>query len=159
MLIFRETFLRHFLIHFFETLFETFFWDTFWDIFWDIFNFSLKCFQSGCKCGGGRFSWLRTFCSLTSCTPLQPSVAVSKMLNLNYFHGTQCPWCPSYGSRCLSACNKETMFWNFTDVTLADQATNSIPTDNANMAIHGNVTQPGGQLWNQCNWRHLINKF
>jgi len=25
-------------------------------------------------------------------------------------------------------------------VTLADQATNSIPTDNANMAIQGNVT-------------------
>jgi len=38
------------------------------------------------------------------------------------------------------------------DVTLADQATNSIQADNANMAIQGNVamemTQPGGQLWN-----------
>ena len=41
---------------------------------------------------------------------------------------------------------------NLTDVTLADQATNSIQADNANMAIQGNVamemTQPGGQLWN-----------
>ena len=42
--------------------------------------------------------------------------------------------------------------WNLTDLTLADQATNSIQADNANMAIQGNVamemTQPGGQLWN-----------
>ena len=28
---------------------------------------------------------------------------------------------------------------NLTDVTLADQATNSIPTDDANMAIQGNA--------------------
>ena len=35
-----------------------------------------------------------------------------------------------------------------TDVTLADEDTNSIPTDNANRAIsEGNaVMQPGGQL-------------
>ena len=43
-------------------------------------------------------------------------------------------------------------FANLTDVTLADQVTNSIQADNANMAIQGNVamemTQPGGQLWN-----------
>ena len=30
-------------------------------------------------------------------------------------------------------------FLNLNDVTLADQATNSIPTDNANMTIQGNV--------------------
>jgi len=39
-------------------------------------------------------------------------------------------------------------------VTLADQATNSIQADDANMAIQGNVamkvTQPVGQIWNQC---------
>ena len=38
------------------------------------------------------------------------------------------------------------------DVTLADEETNSILTDNANMAFQGNVamrvTQPGSQLWN-----------
>ena len=37
-------------------------------------------------------------------------------------------------------------------MTLADQATNSIHADNANMAIQGNVvmkvTQSIGQLWN-----------
>ena len=46
----------------------------------------------------------------------------------------------------------ETPFANLTDVTLADEDTNSILTDNANRAIQGNVamhvTLPGGQLWN-----------
>ena len=35
-----------------------------------------------------------------------------------------------------------------TDVTLADEDTNSILTDNVNVAMH--VTQPGGQICNQC---------
>ena len=52
---------------------------------------------------------------------------------------------------------------NLTDVTLADQATNSIQADNANMAIQGNVamkvTQSDGQLWNQCKRRHPLTKF
>ena len=33
----------------------------------------------------------------------------------------------------------EWCFWNLADVSLADQATNSKPTDNSNMAIQGNV--------------------
>ena len=41
---------------------------------------------------------------------------------------------------------------DLTDVTLADEDTNSILTDNANRAIQGNVAMqvmlPGGQLWN-----------
>ena len=45
-------------------------------------------------------------------------------------------------------------FADLTDVTLADEDTNSTLTDNANRAIQGNVamrvTLPGGQLWNQC---------
>ena len=52
---------------------------------------------------------------------------------------------------------------DLTDVTLADEDTNSILTDNANRVIPGNVamhvTQPGGQLWKQCKWRHLMTKF
>ena len=52
---------------------------------------------------------------------------------------------------------------NLTDVTLADQATNSIQADDANMAIQGNVamkvTQSGAQLWNQCKRRHPLTKF
>ena len=52
---------------------------------------------------------------------------------------------------------------NLTDVTLADQATNSIQTDNVNMAIQGNVAmqvdQYGGQLWNPCKWRKLVNQL
>ena len=45
------------------------------------------------------------------------------------------------------------LFADLIDVTLADEDTNSIPTDNANRAIQGNVaiqvTPPGGQI---CNW-------
>ena len=48
-------------------------------------------------------------------------------------------------------------------MTLADQDTNPILTDNANRAIQGNVamqvTQPGGHIWNLYNWRHLVAKF
>ena len=54
-------------------------------------------------------------------------------------------------------------WWNLTDVTLADEDTNYILTENANRAIQGNVamqvTQPGEQLWKQCKWRHLMTKF
>ena len=53
--------------------------------------------------------------------------------------------------------------WNLNDVTLADQVTNLLQTDNANMVIQGNVamqvTQPGGQVWNKCRWRHLMTKW
>ena len=52
---------------------------------------------------------------------------------------------------------------DLTDVTLADEDTNSIITDNANRAIQGNVamqaTQPGDQLCKQCKWRHLMTKL
>ena len=57
---------------------------------------------------------------------------------------------------------------DLTDVTLADEDTNSILTDNANRALQGNVatqvTQPGGQLWNQAmqvtwpNFESICNK-
>ena len=58
---------------------------------------------------------------------------------------------PIYGSSCL----KQTIpFANLTDVTLADEDTNPILTDNANRTFQGNlatrVTQPGGQIWNQA---------
>ena len=48
----------------------------------------------------------------------------------------------------------------YVDLTLADEDTNSILTDNAKRAIQGKlatqVTQPGGQLCKQCKWRHLM---
>ena len=48
-------------------------------------------------------------------------------------------------------------------IVLVDQAINSIQTDDANMAIQGNVamqvTQYGGQLWNQCKLLHLMTPF
>ena len=57
------------------------------------------------------------------------------------------------------------VYADLTDVTLADEDTNSILNDNAKRAIQGNVmqhlqvSQPDGQLWNQCKWRHLMTKF
>ena len=51
---------------------------------------------------------------------------------------------------------------NLSDVTLAEEDTDSILTDNTNRAIHiqGNVamqvTQPGGQVCNLCKWRPLM---
>ena len=73
---------------------------------------------------------------------------------------------PSSLCRFFSSCN----FYRtlrpcveLTDVTLADEDTKSIPTDNVNRAIQGNVTmqviQPSGQVWKQCKWRHLMTKF
>ena len=49
--------------------------------------------------------------------------------------------CPSQTTR---------RFVDLTDVTLADEDTKPILTDNANRAIQGNVTQPGGQICNIC---------
>ena len=40
--------------------------------------------------------------------------------------------------------------WDLTDVTLADEDTNSIPTDNANRAIQGNVAM---------HWCNLVANF
>ena len=55
------------------------------------------------------------------------------------------------------------LWLHLTDVTLADEDTNSILTDNANRAIQGNVTmhvmQPGGQICNICKCRHLMANF
>ena len=44
-------------------------------------------------------------------------------------------WGPVYGSRCLYLCTST--LWNFADVTLADDDTNSILADDANRAIWG----------------------
>ena len=48
----------------------------------------------------------------------------------------------------------ERPFADLTDVTLADEDTNPILTDNANRTFQDNlatrVTQPGGQIWNQA---------
>ena len=46
---------------------------------------------------------------------------------------------------------------------MANEDTNSIQADNANKAFQSNmamqVTQPGNQLWNQMQGRHLMTKF
>ena len=53
------------------------------------------------------------------------------------FIGPRCPWGPIYGSGSLK--QTELPCADLTDVTLADEDTNSILTDNANRAFQGNV--------------------
>ena len=61
---------------------------------------------------------------------------------------------PIYGSNSLS--QTETPFADLTDVTLVDEDTNSIPTNNTNRTIQDNVampvTNPGDQFENICKW-------
>ena len=45
---------------------------------------------------------------------------------------------------------RETPFADLTGVTLADEDTKSIPTDNVNRAIPGNVVTQVNQPWNRC---------
>jgi len=69
---------------------------------------------------------------------------------MNPFYRTQVFLVRSMGS--LVSNSLREVWFNLTDVTLADENTNSILTDNANMAIQGNVamhvTLPGGQICN-----------
>ena len=75
------------------------------------------------------------------------SVVFSRQQDYLLYHGFVCGpmWYGSYISTPISlAFNKSARLWvkknwNLTDVTQADQATNSIPTDDVNMAIQGNV--------------------
>ena len=72
------------------------------------------------------------------------------------FIGPRCPWsdlCVRM-SGCLSV--SPPPLWNLTELTLADEDTNSILTDNDNRAIQGNVTQPSGWISNICKCRHLM---
>ena len=55
---------------------------------------------------------------------------------LTIFIGPRCPWGPIYGSGSLSLSPRG--FADLTDVTLVDEDTKSILTDNANRAIQGN---------------------
>ena len=66
------------------------------------------------------------------------------------FIGPRCPWSDLW----IRVSITERAFADLTDVTLADEDTNPILTDNANRTFQGNlatrVTQPGGQIWNQA---------
>ena len=66
----------------------------------------------------------------------------------NLFIGPRCPWGPIYGSEPMSLTDSQT-FTDFIDVTLADEDINSIPADDVDRAIQGNVAMqvapPGGQ--------------
>ena len=98
-----------------------------------------------------------------------------------FFIGPKYTWGPIYGSKCLTLTN--TPCWNLTDVTLADEDTNSILTDIVNIrAIQVNVTMHidatwwptlelmqvappddqilnGAIMFNWCRWHHLVAKI
>ena len=57
----------------------------------------------------------------------------SNRISTTVFIGPRCPWGPIYGSACPSVRPRPCV--DLTDVTLADEDTNSILTDNANRAI------------------------
>ena len=63
--------------------------------------------------------------------------------------GSRCPWSDLWVRVSVTV-----HFADLTDVTLADEDTNSILTDNANRVFQDNVaiqvTQSGCQLWNQA---------
>ena len=54
-------------------------------------------------------------------------------------------------------------FRDITDMTLADEDTNSILADNDNKAIQGNVAMQAApldvQMLNQCKWHHVVTTF
>ena len=56
---------------------------------------------------------------------------------IRFFIGPRCPWGPIYGSWPMSVTRR--LCAGLTDVTLADEDSNSIPTDDVNMVFLGNV--------------------
>ena len=73
------------------------------------------------------------------------------------FIGPRCPWGPIYGSWSHSLTHSLTdsiqdYVADLTDVTLADEDSNLIPTDDVHRAILGNVAMQvapsGAQHWN-----------
>ena len=104
---------------------------------------ALYCFIYICIC---ICSWLYSnFHLLLWCFVILSSPAL-----LLIFIGPRCPWGPIYGSWCPSVSTR--LFADLIDVTLADEDSNSIPTDDVNRAILGNMTMQvapsGGQRWN-----------
>ena len=67
-----------------------------------------------------------------------------------------CLWGPIYGSGFI---NTERRCADLTDVTLADEDTNSILTDNANREIQGNVAMQVIQPGDQCKLCYLVTQF
>ena len=59
--------------------------------------------------------------------------------NWMIFIGPRCPWGPIYGSSCQSVTPR--LCVDLTDVTLADEDSNSTSADDVNRAILGNVTK------------------
>ena len=74
----------------------------------------------------------------------------NQVASIAIFIGPRCLWGPIYGSGSLKLTLRP--FADLTDVTLADEDTNSALTDNVNRTFQANVamrvTQPGGKICN-----------
>ena len=71
------------------------------------------------------------------------------------FIGPRYPWSDLWVRLSLTF-SLQHLVADLTDVTLVDEDTNSIPTNNTNRTIHDNVampvTNPGDQFQNICKW-------
>ena len=70
---------------------------------------------------------------------------LAKAEDCSVFTGPRCLWGPVYGSRCLYLPPYKTFGWDFADVTLADDDTNSMLADDAYRAIWGKGGKGGYQ--------------
>ena len=81
---------------------------------------------------------------------LTPQLAQVQFIHALVFIGPRCPWGPIYGSWSLKL--TERLCADLTDVTLADEDSNSIPSNDVNRAFLGNVAMQvapsDGQHWN-----------
>ena len=77
---------------------------------------------------------------------------------MSIFIGPRYPWGPIYWFASLSLTIKvsETPFADLTDVTLADEHTNSSWWENLQLM---QVALSCGQFFNSCKWCHLVAKF
>ena len=95
------------------------------------------------------------------CVVIDHSETLEKCPSLKIFYRTQVP-----GVRSMGPNVSNSRFWNFTNVTLTDEDTNSIQTDNSKRAFHGKsdvtwlqVVPLGDSIFCWCKWRLLVTKF
>ena len=130
---------------------------------WSIVNHILiNCWSSG-----DQLMIFKKRLVLCTCVTKKKKKQTNKQINKSSFDRTQVSWF----DLCVWLSETEGRCWNFTDVTLTDEDTNSILTDKVNRTIKGNVAMqlyvtnassaiwwpnfelmqvmpPGDQIWN-----------
>ena len=121
-------------------------------------NFGYKLFNTDCSGFLNQDNSLCLVDIIKFCIQLKTWIWITFV-----FYRTQVSWGPIYVSQCLSLSEwvSERRLANLTDVTLADQATNSIPTDDASsMPIWQfkclNMVDFGDPIVNWCIWHSIV---